>query len=207
MQGLTWFGFEIDARNLVYNLPSTKESKIILQALTLSAVSFTTAGTIASLIEKIVSSELALELAVKLQTKTLCTVVAYWNSCDIPITMTGEAGRELLLWHSNTRSLNSQPIFDQLVSQFSLYTDARASVGGGFILNFNDTAYFAWDESQVKSTGTDRERLALKYSLLSLVQCFEGKVVAWYCDNQNACRIAIYGSMHCVRNKRYSIDA
>jgi hypothetical protein len=77
VQGLTWFGFEIDARNLVYNLPSTKESKIILQGLTLSAVSFTTARTIASLIEKIVSSELALELAVKLQTKTLCTVVAY----------------------------------------------------------------------------------------------------------------------------------
>jgi hypothetical protein len=91
--------------------------------------------------------------------------------------MTEEAGNELLLWHSNTRSLNGQPIIDQLVSQSSLYTDASATGGGGFILNANDTAYFVWDEAEAKSSSTHRELLALKYSLLSLVQCLEGKVV------------------------------
>lgn len=63
-------------------------------------------------------------------------------------------------------------------------------------MNFNNTAYFVWDESQAKSSSTHRKLLAVKYSLLSLAQCLEGKVVTWYCDNQNAFSIAINGSMN-----------
>ena len=71
-----------------------------------------------------------------------------------------------------------------------VYSDAWDSGFGGYFVQCSaDLVSDVWSEDQMHSSSTFGEILAVKFTLLSLVNQLSGMTVKWFTDNQNVPRI------------------
>ena len=88
-------------------------------------------------------------------------------------------------------------IFPNKEFDFTVYTDASGTGGGGYIKERQNSEFsFTWRHEEASESSTHRELRAILYFITHSINALENKRIKIYCDNQNVVRIVDKGSMN-----------
>ena len=191
-----WLGFVIDTAAFTFAVPDRKLEKLILAAEKEITRRRTTARSVAKVAGQIVSMEPGIGPLTRLFTRKMYKFVEECPSWD-GSTATSEPVRvEMEFWVNNLNRINGYRIKHTHAFTKIVYSDASEHGYGGYIAEkLGDViAGGSFTESEVGTSSTFRELLAVKHVLTSLTDKLAHESVLWYSDNWNVSRILEVGS-------------
>ena len=195
---MEWLGLITNLNRMTFSVPVEKRLSIYEYLTKLRKTGYATARELSRIVGYLVSIKLAVGPRALLSTRYLQMAISEAPCWEFRIHFTSEIFGEFSYWSKKLGYEVSWPIYEREAppSACSLFTDASASGGGGFIEQINQSdCHFSWSTYESLSSSTYRELKALYKTLVALKHLVPGKTFIWFTDNQNVVRIFNHGSM------------
>ena len=194
-QGI-WLGFVIDTEKMMFFAPTEKIRTLLERIQHALKFEYAKARSIAKIAGHITSMAIAIGPLARLFTKQMHVFIESRFSWDGPKLIPLAMKTELLFWQSNLKQSNVLQIKHSPQVNKIVYSDASGKGYGGYIVQkFGKTiARGDFSVSEIQTSSTYRELLAVKYVLQAFKQNLESQCVQWFSDNANVSRIIASGS-------------
>ena len=183
---LTWLTFVIDLAEGVIRVP---ESKIVTLRSTHQEAkrsSCVRAKTLASILGKIMSRSLAFGPETRFMSRSLYSILESRESWYESLQFSPEDKAKLVIWASNLEEYNTQPIWHSPGAVRVVYSDARDTGFGGYVVEHGPgVSHGQWTAQEAHKSSTWRELSTVYLVLLSIATKLVDARVRWFKDNQN----------------------
>ena len=192
----TWLGFLINTENMHFEVPERKIEKILDLLRTELQANITSARRVARIAGQLVSMSIAIGPLAHLLSKQMHKFIESRPSWDRLTILPTEVESGMKFWEENiskikTFRIKSKPEITRIV-----FSDASGRGYGGYVVEKlgRQVAKGSFGESEIQTSSTSRELLAIKYVLQSFTGILQNETVEWFSDSMNACRIVKTGS-------------
>ena len=195
---LTWLGFDWDTQLLLVQIPD-KKLEIFRQDLSniYNNLDSLTPRKLAKITGKIISFMPSFGNICRIMSRNMLMIISTSFQWDSHINLTEPAFQELDFWFYNCLHIPSRKfILPKVLPQKIVYTDASGFACAGYTVETNSkVVHKMWTESEMSTSSTYRELLAVLITLQSLSDDFSNRLVKLFTDNQNVVKIVQAGSM------------
>ena len=190
-----WLGFVIDLVNGQFRVPEHQLVKLKTSITSISQLQKIPVRALASVVGQIMSMSLALGPITRLKTRAVYADINHSQSWADKLVLSAESLMELQFWLRSVDFLNGKPIWFSSGATRVVYSDARTSGYGGFMVELgNDIAHGQWSAHESCLSSIWRKLKAVYLVLLSFATKLSGHTVKWFTDNQGVVHIINNGS-------------
>ena len=191
-----WLGTILNTKNMTFYIPERKIKKMLKSISDILSYNITTPKELSKIAGTLSSMHLSLGPVVRLFTRAIYSQIQKSTSWYQRLKVDECCKFELNFWRNNVNKINGYSLKPKRTTSQILFTDASQSSYGGFILERLERKICRGNFNLLETTrsSTERELLAIKYSLKSFSHLLCHESVNVRTDNLSASRILEIGS-------------